>query len=63
MSKISTETEVAWLDWLDAWLDARESGNPKDKEKADLCWTKLMSTFLPGEMREWGVSILGMRGK
>jgi hypothetical protein len=63
MTTLTTETEVAWLDWLDAWTDARESGDPKDKANADQCWAVLMATFLPGELREWGMSIMELRGK
>lgn len=58
MTKLSTETEVAWLDWLDAFADAKESGSQKDKDEAERRWNALMATFLPPEFRQWGTALL-----
>jgi hypothetical protein len=58
MTKLSTESECAWLDWLDAFVAAKESDDPADRERADRCWNDLMATFLPAEFREWGKELL-----
>lgn len=58
MTKLSTESECAWLDWLDAFVAAKESGETADVERADRCWNDLMATFLPAEFREWGKGVL-----
>lgn len=57
MKELSTEAELAWLDWLDAKTDADKSGAPMDRVVADRRWEQFMAAFMPPELRELSLKI------